>query len=468
MEAATVSSDSMRKGTILVALVTAMFLLTVIPSVMADSPPATPSVATDQPYYHAGDVVKVTGAATVTGPVTLRFKVGSETISTATVTAAADGKYQYNYNLPADPERGIWTVEAVDSAPTPKTAITTFIVLNAATKEIAEKLLDIAKVTKTFMQGELGAQPPNAAQENYDAGMKALEEAQAFFDSEKYAASIEASLRAQKHFGNALKILAMDHPPQDHMGEEMRLENKIERAQRMLNSLKKIYDNVKDLSAEMSNSINSELTAAQADLDAAKAALAAGDLASAGNHLSDAEEHMETVKGLLQDYTTGKKKDQILSFIDKAIERVDKLKAAIEKLRERIGSEEANALLSKLNTIRGKLVVLRTLVENGATVEEINAQVRAIQELLENIHDVSLREALKEMDSMYAWLRIMKDTRNTMLMKGLKTGDLDVRIKQGEDAIGRMISELAAGRKTDGRFPEIVKGFKNNYMHHGG
>jgi hypothetical protein len=31
-----------------------------------------------------------------------------------------------------------------------------------------------------------------------------------------------------------------------------------------------------------------------------------------------------------------------------------------------------------------------------------------------------------------------------------------------------MISELAAGRKTDGRFPEIVKGFKNNYMHHGG
>jgi DNA-binding FrmR family transcriptional regulator len=457
----------MRKRRALIALVLAMFLLPVMPSIMADT---LPTVATDQQYYHPGEVVKVTGTATVAGPVTLQFKVGGETIDTATAEAASDGKYQYSYNLPANPERGTWTVKVEDSAtPTHKMAETTFIVLNAATEEIAGKLLVIAEEAKTYAEGSLGTQPPEAAQENFDAGVKALEDAQALFDGGKYAASIEASLRAQKHFGNALKILARDHPEEDHEDDELRLENQIERAQRKLDSLVKVHNNVKKgLSAEASSNINTELTAAQIDLDAAKAALSAGQLTNAGNSLSDAEEHMETVKGLLQDYVNEKREDQILNFVDKAIERVDKLKAAVEKLRERIGSEAADDLLSRLDAIRVELVELRTLVEDGATVEDINIQVRAIQELLENIHDASLREALKEMDSMQAWIQIMKETRSAMVKKGLKTGDVDDRIKGGEDALGRTISELAAGRKTDGRFSEIIKGFKENYMHHGG
>jgi DNA-binding FrmR family transcriptional regulator len=457
----------MRTRKVLIGLIVALFLLTVIPSVTAVAPP-TPTVATDQPYYHPGDVVKVTGAATVEDWVTLRFKVGSEIIDTATVLAAADGKYQYNYNLPADPERGIWTVEAVDSAPTPTTATTTFIVLNAATKEIAEKLLQIAKDANTFTQ-ELCTVPPKAAQENFDAGVKALEEALALLDSGKYAASIEASLRAQKHFGNALKILAMDHPPQDNMGEEMSLENKIERAQRMLDLLKKVYNNVEgNLSTEVSNSINNELTEAQRYLDAAKAALATPDLTSAGNHLSDAKMYMETAKGLLHDYSEENRKDRILGFIDKAIERVDKLKETIETLRERIGDQAADDLIVKLSTIRVKLETLKEAVEGGAAVDEINNQMKAIQEALDSVHDDVLRGALKEMDRMRAWIQIMKETRGMMLRKGLEINDVDAKINQGEDSLGAMISELAAGRKMDGRFSEIIKDFQKNYIHRDG
>jgi DNA-binding FrmR family transcriptional regulator len=458
----------MKTRKVLIGLIVALFLLTVIPSVTAVAPPTTPTVATDKPYYHPGDVVKVTGAATVEDQVTLRFKVGSEIIDTATVLAAADGKYQYSYNLPANPKKGTWTVEAEDSATPTQVATTTFIVLNAATQEIAEKLLQIAKDANTFTQGELGTQPPKAAQEN-DAGVKALEDAQALLDSGKYTASIEASLRAQKHFGNALKILAREHPQEDHEDDELRLESQIERAQKMLDSLKKVYNNVEENpSTEVSNSINNELTEAQTDLDEAEAALAAKDLTNAGNSLSDAKKHMETAKGLLQDFAKEKKKDQIVSFIDKAIERVDKLKAAIEKLRKRIENEAADNLISELDTIRAKLVTLKGSVESGAAVDEINNQMRAIQELLGNVHDASLREALKEMDSMQAWIQIMKDTRGMMLKKGLKTDDVDARIKQGEDALGRTISELAAGRKMDGRFSEIIKGFQKNYIHRDG
>jgi len=458
----------MRTRKVLIGLIVALFLLPVIPNVVAVDPP-TPTVATDQPYYHPGDVVKVTGAATVEDQVTLCFKVGSEIIDTATVLAAADGKYQYSYNLPANPKKGTWTVEAEYSATPTQVATTTFIVLNAATQEIAEKLLQIAKDANTFTQGELDTQPPKAAQENFDAGVKALEDAQALFDSGKYAASIEASLRAQKHIGNALKILAREHPREDHEDDELRLESQIERAQKMLDSFKKVYNNVEEnLSIEVSNSINSELTEAQADLDEAEAALAAKDLTNAGNSLSDAKKHMETAKGLLHDYSEENKKDRILGFIDKAVERVDKLKETVETLRERIGAQAANDLIAKLNTISAKLVALKEAVEGGAAVDEINNQMKAIQEALDDVHDDVLRGALKEMDRMRAWIQIMKDTRGMMLRKGFKIDDVDAKIKQGEDALGRTISELVAGRKMDGRFSEIIKDFQKNYIHRDG
>jgi DNA-binding FrmR family transcriptional regulator len=461
------SCDSMKIRKVLIGLVVALFLLPVIPYVAAVAPPTTPTVVTDQPYYHPGDVVEVTGAATVAGQVTLRFKVGSEIISTITVTAADDGSFQYSYNLPADPDRGTWTVEAEDSAiSTHKVATNTFIVLNAATQEIAEKLLEIATGTKSYTEGKLGTQPPEAAQENFDAGVKALEDAQALWDSGKYAASIEASLRAQKHFGNALKILAMEHPQEEHEDDEDKLEDQIERTQKMLNSLKAIYNKIeKNLSTEVSNSINEELTAAQTDLDEAKTALAADELTETGDFLSDAKNHIETAKGLLHDYFEEEREDKI--FIDKAIERVDKLKETIETLKESIGAQAADELIAKLNTIRAKLVTLKDSVEGGATVEEINNQMKAIQEALDDVHDDILRGALKEMDRLRAWIQIMKDTRGMMLRKGFKIDDVDAKIKQGEESLGSMISDLAAGRKMNGKFSEIVHGFQEVCRHRG-
>ena len=120
---------------------------------------------------------EVTGFASKVGSVTLSFLVGGDEVDLETVTAAADGKYQYEYDLPASPERGLWTVKAVDADS--KTDETTFIVLNVGTEEIAKELLKIAKGTMTYTEDKLGDELPKAAQENFDAGNKALEEAQA-------------------------------------------------------------------------------------------------------------------------------------------------------------------------------------------------------------------------------------------------------------------------------------------------
>lgn len=454
----------MRKGAIVTALVVFLLLMPFIPGVVAL--PENLSVTTDRANYRAGEVVKVSGVATTEGTVTLDFKVGTNLISTVTASAGTDGKYQCSYSLPADPAAGTWTIEAKDSAA--KTATTSFTVLKANPKEIAEKLVSISQTSENLVEEQLGDSPPQAAKENYDAGVKALEEAQSLLTSEQYSASIQASLRAQKHFGNALRILAFGHPPQT-IDDETRLTNQIERAQKKLKSLQELYDNIKDkLTDENSIAIQSALTDAETDIGVAETELEEKDYTQAQGSLTDASEHMKTAMTLLQDYASDRKKEQIISFIDKAEERIEKLKEAIGKLGNRIGTQEANTITSKLNDVRDELETLRGMIDEGdSTLTELGIQMNAIQKAIGELRDTTLREALKEMDSMQAWIQLMKETRGIWMKKGMNTDDLDAKIHLGEDTLGHYISELASGRKMGGRFADIIQSFRDAFRNRG-
>jgi ferritin len=460
----------MRKGTIITALVAFLLLMPVIPGVVAL--PDNLSVTTDRANYRAGEVVKVLGVATIEGAVTLNFKVGTTLIGTVMESAGTDGKYQSSYSLPADPVVGTWTIEAKDSAD--KTATTSFTVLKANPKEIAEKLVSISQTSENLVEEQLGDSPPQAAKDNYDAGIKALEEAQSLLTSEQYSASIQASLRAQKHFGNALRILAVGHP-QHTIDDNTRLTTQIERAQNMLDSLRRLYDNIKDkLTTENSGSFNTALEYAQTDIDDANKALDNEDYTQTQTFLKNASEHMKTARTLLQDYASDRKKEQIISFIDKAEERIEKLKETIEKLRERIGDTEANEIIGKLDVVKDKLDVvkekledLRELVTSDSTLTELNEQMIAIQEAIGDLRDTTLREALKEMDSMQAWIQLIKETRGIWMKKGINTDDLDTKIHLGEDTLGQYVSELAAGRKMGSRFPDIIQSFRDAFRNRG-
>jgi DNA-binding FrmR family transcriptional regulator len=452
--------DDMRKGTILTTLIAALLLIPVTPWVMAL--PTDLSVKTDQTHYRPGEVVKVSGVATVTGAVTLIFKVGAEIIITVNPIADGDGKYQYSYNLPADPEVGTWTIEAKDLAS--KTAVASFTVLKANLKEITEKLLQITQTSESLVKAKLGDSPPQAAKENYEAGVKALNEAQSSLTSEKYAASIQASLRAQKHFGNALKILALGHPQQT-IDDETRLTNQIERAQHMLNGLKTLNENIENELKKAS--LKTELDAAQVEIDAAVTHLAKKEYSLAQDSLTSASEHMKTARTLLQEFAIDRKKEQIISFIDKTEERIGKLKETVETLRERIGNDQAKALLQKLEKIEIELKTLRGLVDDDATLTELNIQMRAIQDAIGELHNTAIRDALREMDSMHAWIQLMKETRGIMLKKGFNTNDLDAKIRLGENTLGETIRDLQVGRKIDSRFSDIIKSFMDAYRNRG-
>ncbi len=454
----------MRKVTILTALIVMLLLIPAIPLALAELPTAM-SVNTEFANYRAGEVVKASGVATIAGTVTLNFKVGTNLISTVTASAGTDGKYQCTYSLPAEPTVGTWTIEAKDSAA--KTATTSFTVLKANPKEIANKLFQISQTSENLVEDQLGDSPPQAAKESYDAGVKALEEVQSLLASEQYSAAIQASLRAQKHFANALRILAIGHPPQT-IDDKARLTNQIERAQKMLDSLQRLYGNVKDkLAIDDYNSIDTALKEAQADITDGKNKLTADNIPLAQTALTKASEHMKTARTLLQEYALDRKKEQIISFIDKAEERINKLKEAVESLRARIGNTEADTLLQKLEKVKTALEDLRGLINDDAKLTELNTQMKAIQDAIGELHNTAIKEALKEMDNMQAWIQLMKETRGIWMKKGMNTDDLDTKIHLGEDTLGQYISELAAGRKMGGRFPDIIQSFRDAFRNRG-
>ncbi len=93
--------------------------------------------------------------------------------------------------------------------------------------------------------------------------------------------------------------------------------------------------------------------------------------------------------------------------------------------------------------------------------------MKNIQALLDSVRDETIRGALKEMDSMRAWIQIMRDTRGIWMRKGFNTNELDAKIKVGEDHLGWTMGELTAGRKMNGKFSEIVKGFQGMFKHRG-
>jgi hypothetical protein len=453
----------MRKGTIITALLALLLLMPVIPGVLAL--PENLSISTDQSSYHPGEVVKVTGIATAPGEVALTFKVGTQTINTVYPAADGDGKYQYSYSLLADPEIGTWTIKAKDSVG--KTATTSFTVLKANPKVISEKLLGITQTSQSLVEEQLGDSPPQAAKENYDEGVKALAEAQSFLTSEQYSASIQASLRAQKHFANALRILAIGHPPQT-IDDEARLTNQIERAQNMLDSLQKLYNNIKDkLTTENSKTIETALKEAQSDITEANNELVANNIPLAQTALTKASESLKTVRTLLQEYAIYSKKEQILSFIDKAEERINKLEEAVNTLKARIGTTEADTLIQKLEKVKTELEHLKTLVNDEATLAELNTQMKAIQDAIGELHNTAIREALKEMDNMQAWIQLMKETRGIWMKRGININDLDAEIKLGENNLGQYISELASGRKIGSRFPDIIQSFRDAFRNRG-
>jgi tetratricopeptide (TPR) repeat protein len=457
--------EKMNSKKMVVALLVAVLLLPALPYAFSDT--LTITVSTDKQYYNPGATVKITGTALVRN-VNLKISIESNTVLEKIISTASDGKYSFDYNLPPNPERGTYTVNtksAVDSSE----ASTTFIVLNAATSEIAQNMIDIAKAAKTTTNNKLnsGGTIPRPAQENYDQGEAALNQAKQLYADGNFQAAIEAARRAQTHFNNAIKIMFREHPEKDIKDENLELGEKLDRAYALLNRLNANFQEMKDdIDPDLVTEITDELKDAKESLDAAKASLDASQLGAAEASLESGQGHLEKVIDLLKDEAHENEGKAADNFIDKTIKRIEKLKEALTSAKSQLPAGKADAVIVDLNKIEQSLQdIQQKIMAGNIDIEAINNEIKDIQKALEAVGDTIYSDMLKELNELHAWIQVMKDAEIWRMKKGLSIDDLGKKINDCNAILGSYMSEMAKGHKGSMRssFAEIVHDFQQKY-----
>ena len=449
-----------------VALLVAVLLLPALPYAFSNT--LTITVSTDKQYYNPGATVKITGTAPV-GKVELKINTTLVDIVLDTVISTdSAGKFSYNDNLPPHPAKGLYTVKALNTTKV-LTTRTNFIVLNAATSEISQKMIDIAEAAKTITYNELnsGKTIPRPAQENYDQSEAALNQAKQLYADGNFQAAIEAARRAQTHFNNAIKIMFREHPEKDIEDENLELGEKLDRAYALLNRLNANFQEMKDdIDPDLVTEITDELKDAKESLDAAKASLYASQLGAAEASLESGQGHLEKVIDLLKDEAHENEGKAADNFIDKTIKRIEKLKEALTSAKSQLPAGKADAVIVDLNKIEQSLLdIQQKIMAGNIDIEAINNEIKDIQKALEAVGDTIYSDMLKELNELHAWIQVMKDAEIWRLKKGLSIDDLGKKINDCNAILGSYMSEMAKGHKGSMRssFAEIVHDFQQKY-----
>jgi hypothetical protein len=450
-----------------VALLVAVLLLPALPYAFSNT--LTITVSTDKQYYNPGATVKITGTAPV-GKVELKINTTLVDIVLDTVISTdSAGKFSYNYNLPPHPAKGLYTVKALNTTKV-LTTRTNFIVLNAATSEISQKMIDIAEAAKTITYNELnsGETIPRPAQENYDQGEAALNQAKQLYADGNFQAAIEAARRAQTHFNNAIKIMFREHPEKDIKDENLELGEKLGRAYALLNRLNATFQEMKDdMNPDLVTEITDELKDAKESLDAAKASLnVSNQLSAAEASLESGQGHLEEVIALLKDEAHENEGKAAYNFIDRTIERIEKLKEALTSAKSQLPAGKADAVIVDLNKIEQSLQdIQQKIMAGNIDIEAINNEIKDIQKALEAVGDTIYSNMLKELNELHAWIQVMKDAEIWRMKKGLSIDDLGKKINDCNAILGSYMSEMAKGHKGSMKssFAEIVHDFQQKY-----
>lgn len=449
---------------IIVTLFVVALLMPALPSILADASVLT--VATNEEFYNPGATVKITGTATVGTKVDLKLTTPSITISLTSIEVGSEGTFSYDYVLPLNSVMGKYTVTA--SIDTSSSKSVDFIVQKKGVAEIADAMIEIALAAQATANAKFdGLTLPSAVKNNMDQGNAALEEENKLLEENKFEAAIEAAHRAQVHFMDAIKIMFREHHEKEIEDKEHEIEGKIQRATNLINGLDEAFKNTKDdMSTDLQTKIPEELDDAKADLAEAQDYWESGDYEQAIASLESVQEHLDLVREYLKQHGHDNQGKAAINFIDKTLERIEKLKEAITNMENQLPQNKAQEVIAKLNAIEEDLKELKSQITAGnLDVKQIDEKIKNIKEALDDIGDTIWSNMLKELDELHAWMQLMKDTRNWRMKKGLSIEDIDNKIKDADSILGHYISEMAKGHKgsMSGSFSDIVHQYREIY-----
>lgn len=438
------------------------------------------TAGTDDPAYEPGEKVEISGTAYALANVTITINFGSELLFELEVTADEDGEFAESVKLEKDAASGTYTVTVSVDA---ETVQAEFTVLEpeyeSEEEELVENLIsqaeelhdDVEEAFEELKDEEIDV--PSDAQENYDLGVAALDDAEALLEEGSLTEASEKAFEALQHFGVAFEQvqgLIPEEPPEEEKKKEdavesvIGLEVAIERAIEYMKRLDEAADRLEEERHDVS-AIKRNLREADTHLEQALAYLEAGGVSSAARGLAAARGILGRTNGLMNGTIKANKEKMAERFLQQAQARFRSINGSIYKLQSRLEEKNANMVRASLSVAERKLDRLRERFgedELDDLLDELEDAIDEMDDELDLLNGESTSKTLKDMNRVEAQIRVLKKTEERLRRMGEENPEILEKLNASEALLDEIQLQLEAGdlEAINDLIEEVEKSFE--------
>ena len=414
--------------------------------------------------YEPGEDVPITGTATAEANLTLIVVFNSTTIYEANFTAAGDGNYSEDYEIPGNATEGVYSV-TVSGGGESETA--DFTVASTSLIELAESLIEQAEDARDNVEDAFdeleneGVEIPSGANSRYLQGIEYLDMAKEVFDEGNYTGASEEAFEAIQLFGDAFeKVQDLtpvepddddDDEGDDETGNPERLAVAIERAYAYWG---KINETVTRLSGEGFNvtRVVEALDEAKGHLDMASMYQEEGNHTAAVREFRAARASLGRIHGFIESKIKERKEKQTEQFLNQFQRRVKKITGVLEGLQESLEAGKTQRVQAVLRSTAQKLLRLSNSLAGGDLEEVLDEMEDAVDELEDGIDELNgegLSKQLKSANRFEAKIESLNKTLQRYANAGFETPKLEEYVSDANGLLARIEAKVREGNDEE-------------------
>jgi chromosome segregation ATPase len=325
--------------------------------------------------------------------------------------------------------------------------------------EVVNTLYTILEKTQEAVDGlfddiiESGETIPPGAQEKYDEAMDKWEDSQALYDMGEYEDAAEKAIEALNKFGEAIK--EANYEPEDKTETEKAIDlyNTLEKVKGRLGKLREIVEKLKGQEEDRSTTEIDEILDMVKDLlDEAEEHQDDGEYEDAREKIVEATKLLGQMTGRIHSLGNQKREEKVEKFMNKALERVQKLQGNFNALltNKGVNQEKTKGINNMFN---GILTQLKNLNRKGINLnyDELIDELDDLDEDLDEIFedesslDKKTSNRIKQIEKLEAKLESYRERINELEELGQDITELEEMLDEVESLLNQAYEELKTG-----------------------
>jgi len=410
--------------------------------------------------YEQGEDVPISGTSADGANLTLIVVYNSTTIYEVNFTAAGDGNYTEDYEIPGNATDGVYSVTVSNGG---ESVTADFDVASTTLMELAESPIEQAEdaednVEEAFddLEDE-GIEIPTEANSSYLQGVEYLSLAKENFDEGNYTGASDNAFEAIQLFGDAFErvqdLTPVEPDDDDDGGNETgnpeRLATAIERAYAYW---EKLNETVTRLGGEGFNvtRVVEALDEVKGHLDNASAYQEAGNHTAAVREFRAARNSLGRTHGFIESKVKERKEKQAEKFLEQFQRRVEKITGVLESLQDSLEAGKTQRVQAVLQSTARKLLRLSDSLGGGDLediLDEMQDTVDELEDGIDELNGAGLSRQLKSANRFDAQIESLTKTIQRLADAGFETSEFEEKLAYAQDLLARIEETIREGDK---------------------